>query len=299
MTTDTTPKPCRCPQAQHKHGTALAYRADGCRCAPCVAACRRNHKISRYKTETGTHSYVPAGPARTHVEQLLQSLTVSQVEQRSGINRGSLYVLLGRHRNKPASTRIMRATETALLAVRPDRIGTGEHGLVDGTGSRRRFRALVALGWPIEHLRRRLGCSTRTTWMLTCPQFALTDQVLATTRDAIRRLYDELSFVIPAPTGGTTRARNLARTRNWSPPLDWDDDAIDDPAAKPAPRMTGARIDEVAVQRAISGQRTQLNRAEAREASRLLDAQGLSSAAISDRLGISARSVVRHRAASA
>lgn len=65
-------------------------------------------------------------------------------------------------------------------------------------------------------------------------------------------------------------------------------------ASRPS-RAVGA--DEVAVLRALRGERMSLNRAERRLAVADLSRQGLSTAQTADRLGLSARTVTRHRSA--
>ncbi len=224
--------PCRHPRARHQHGTYLANVKDGCHCPPCERAGRRHSKEGAYRTATGTSSYVPADRARAHVTSLLATLTIGQVEERSGVHRTAIRVLVGDFPGRPASKRITRKTEAALIAVRPARLGPETRGLVDATGTTRRLRALVALGWPRKHLERRLGLSSRTAWLLTAAP-RVQDQVTVGTRDAVRALYDELSLSVPGPSRAATRARNLAVARGWPPPLAWDDDVIDEPRARP------------------------------------------------------------------
>ncbi len=222
---------CTHPRAGHRHGTLLAYQKDGCRCEPCRAAASRENKLIAYRTVTKTHTYVDAGRARAHVEQLLSVLTIGQVEQRSGVHRTAIRVLIGNVPGRPASKRITRSTQAALLAVRSNRVGSEESGWVDATGTQRRLRALVALGWTARHLTTRLGMSSRTTFeLLHDDAYA---QIRARTRATIAALYDELALTVPAPSRGRTLARGVARRHGWPPPLAWDDDSIDDPAALP------------------------------------------------------------------
>jgi len=258
-------KPCLHPRADHQHGTALAYLKDGCRCAPCRAAGSRDAKETAHRTHTGTHTYVPADRARAHVLALLETLTVGQIERRSGVDRTSIRVLIGDFPGRPQSKRITRATEAGLLGVRATTVGPETSGLVDPTGTRRRLRALVALGWTARELTRRLGFSTRTTWVLLHEEAA---PVNASTRAAVVALYDELAMKTPAPSRGTTRARNVAATHGWVPPLAWDDDEIDDPAATPD---TGGR-------EKLRGTRT--------ENARWLVEQGETVETIADRWGV-------------
>jgi len=105
---------------------------------------------------------------------------------------------------------------------------------VDAAGSRRRLQALIRNGWPAPELAARLGCSRQ----------ALREKldyarVTAAGAAKIAALYDEL-WDRPPPQGtrwektAATMARRYATERGWVPPLAWDEDAIDDPAAVPA-----------------------------------------------------------------
>lgn len=282
MTADRTPKPCLHRRGHHEHGKPETYRNDGCRCVPCSEAHRRYDKLSRYRTATGMHSYVPADRAREHVQRLLEVLTVGQIEQRSGVNRTSIRVLVGTMPGRPTSRRISRVSEAALLAVTDERVGPEQSGLVDGTGTRRRFRALVAIGWPADRLRARLNASSRTAWYLTSPQFLMSDPVRTSTRDAVRALYDELSLTLPEPSAATTRARRYAHARRWPPPLAFDDETIDDPAARPAHNARG---------HVVGGPRD----LDLEERVLELTRAGLSAAQIALRLRTSQRQVVRIR----
>ena len=222
---------CVCPRAQHEHGDYLAYLKDHCRCTPCRRAYLKKCKVTAYRTRTGGHTYVSAEPARIHVQQLLEVLTVGQVEARSGVNRTAIRVLVGDFPRRPASKRITRTTESALLAVAADQFGPEQHGLVDVTGTRRRLRALVAFGWNVEALRARLGWSSRTTWTLINTDSP--NPIQAATRNDVAALYDKLSVTAPPPSGATTMAKNRGQRNGWPVPLAWDDDTIDDPEAAP------------------------------------------------------------------
>lgn len=290
-------RPCLHKRARHQHGTYLAHDKDGCRCMPCKVATRRRAKRVAFRTATGTSSYVDADPARAHVRELLDAVTVRQIEERSGVHRTAIRVLVGDFPGRPASKRITRKTEAALLAVTGARIGPESGGLVDATGTRRRLRALVALGWPVEQLRARLGVSSKTTWLLTDDGVA--DDVMAVTvrvRDAVCALYDELSMTLPEPSRARTLAQRRARALSWVPPLAWDDDSIDDPAARPvrgAPEVHG--VDPVAVDLAVEGHDVSLTRAERWAAVERLTRRGMPDGVIAQRVGVSENTVQRDR----
>jgi hypothetical protein len=63
-------------------------------------------------------------------------------------------------------------------------------------------------------------------------------QVTKATAAAVVALYDELWNATPTAgsaslAGGITRAKKVAQGYGWPPPMAWDDDTIDDPAARP------------------------------------------------------------------
>ncbi|MDP9418176.1 MAG: hypothetical protein M3P48_10200 [Actinomycetota bacterium] len=89
-------------------------------------------------------------------------------------------------------------------------------------------------------------------------------------------------------------AQQLAAQRGWAPSAAWDDIDRDN-----APRHPGPDIDEVAVERAMTGQRVPLNAAEQAEAARRLTARGVSLREIAARLHTSIRTASRRRAATA
>lgn len=257
------PVPCRHPRANHQHGTYLAFLRDGCRCTPCIRAHRAHAKRTSHATVTGTHTYTDADPARAHVQVLLRSgLTVGQIEQRSGVHRTAIRVLIGDFPGRPMSKRITKTTHTALLIVRPVQVGSERSGLVDPTGTTRRIRALIAAGWTAKYLSQRLGMSSAT-----IPRITFTHPeipVLAATRAAVIDLYDELSLQVPLAGRGTTTAKRIAAGRGWVPPLAWDDDSLDDQDADVVDETPdGDDLDEVAIERRMAGDRTvALNRAE-------------------------------------
>jgi len=104
---------------------------------------------------------------------------------------------------------------------------------VDVTGARRRLRALVRVGYPKSVLARHVGISEHAVEKILT---AATCRVNPGTAAAVVRAYDELWDV--APDTSTARraadaahARQRAEAEGWPPPLAWDDDDIDDPAA--------------------------------------------------------------------
>lgn len=88
------------------------------------------------------------------------------------------------------------------------------------------MQALAALGWPAHVLAARLGVSE---WWIRNRRGRATPALTRASDARIRRLYADLSMT-PGPSN---QIRLRARMYGWAPPLAWDDDAIDDPAASP------------------------------------------------------------------
>ena len=107
--------------------------------------------------------------------------------------------------------------------------------LTDATGTRRRIQALMRCGWSMSLLATRLGQPRQ----VLRAKLHVRGRVTPATAAAVRALYDEL-WDRPPPAGtrferrAATMARRYATERGWVPPLAWDEDAIDDPAAVPA-----------------------------------------------------------------
>lgn len=112
-------------------------------------------------------------------------------------------------------------------------------------------------------------------------------------------VYDRLSMT-PGPSAHTA---GWAAKRGYAPPLAWDEDSIDDPAARPAtdrPVATDAQvIDLVAIRRAIESPDSSppLTKPERIVAASALAALGLADGRIGERLGFSDRTVLRWRQA--
>lgn len=95
--------------------------------------------------------------------------------------------------------------------------------LVDRTGTVRRVQALARLGWPVLFVQQQAGFSR--SYDLMNPHRA----IRRANADRVAAIYDRLSMT-PGPS---RRAAARAERLGWVPPLAWDDDLIDDPAAEP------------------------------------------------------------------
>jgi hypothetical protein len=106
-------------------------------------------------------------------------------------------------------------------------LANGNRRLIDNTGYRRRLQALQALGWTLQAIADRMG-EPSTSHI--CYAANRSRKVTRKRDQAMRAVYEELSMTL----GPSDRARAHAERQGWPPPLAWDDDTIDDPAAIPS-----------------------------------------------------------------
>lgn len=116
-------------------------------------------------------------------------------------------------------------------------------------GSRRRLEALMALGWYSEELSQMLGYSRAWLNVITRGD----GPIYLRNARKIADLYDRLSMQLPPEHKWRGRQRAMARRKGWAVPLAWDDDTIDDPAAKPRGGSAKAGVDPVVVERILAG----------------------------------------------
>jgi DNA-directed RNA polymerase specialized sigma24 family protein len=222
--------------------------------------------------------YVDAEPVRAHVAMLRTfGIGIPRIRKLGGISGGTMTRLLyGMHGRGP-SKRVRTTTADRILTVKASLDAAAPSALVDGTGTRRRLRALVVIGWPQVELARRLGVDRVT---VNEQLHRGSSTAYASTARAVRDLYEQLWNVVPESDGVGARwaaeARQLARTSGWVPPAAWDDDYIDSPAARPD---LGEHVDRYA--------------ALSEDARWLMDAQGYTREQAAHRLGITARHLER------
>jgi transcriptional regulator with XRE-family HTH domain len=259
------------PEARREHGSFARYRA-GCRCRACRAA---NAAVVRHRRRQQAYGrwlpLVDAEPVRAHVRGLQErGLGFERVAQLAGVSvRTVAYLLYGApSKGLPPSRRIRPDSARALLAVRATDLPAA--GWVHAAGTQRRLRALAAIGWSAPRLAEHLGMNPESLSRLMTQD---KQRVTAVTAGKVRGLYDRL-WNVPGPW---PKARNWAARRGWPPPLAWDDDTIDDPAARPAAPTGGRRSRELW------------------QDSEELRAQGLPLGEIADRLGVSLTALKRAR----
>lgn len=202
-----------------QHGTLTCYTR-GCRRDECRRAAWRHNKGLRVRIMRGEPRLVDAEPMREHVAQLLAAgMSFRAISLAAGWkSRNALDEALKRSRVLPRTfNRVMAVTMDS------DRRPTG---YIDATGARRRLQALAAIGWDSSTVAHRLGQKHGTT--VVHVRNGRQPRLRRSTADAIAALYEEL-WDQPGPSA---RARTDAAQRRWAPPMAWDDETIDDPAAR-------------------------------------------------------------------
>jgi hypothetical protein len=174
----------------------------------------------RHRLHTGRYGHRDASKVRAHVLALRElGWTYTQIAKEAEVSTWVPHkVATG------AQQRVLEESERSILSLRLERYGS--HRGVDGTGTFRRVEALQWMGWPLNGIGTRIGLKPYTLNTLRWRKEPVSYRVA----HAIAVLYDELSH-LPGPSKQTaTKAKN----RGYAPPAAWDEDTIDDPAAKPA-----------------------------------------------------------------
>lgn len=295
---------CLHVRVRHEHGTRGAYVQDRCGCAPCTAANteaeRRRSRAIAYGTWSGL---VGAAAAREHVQSLReQGLSLKRIAQLSGVGQGTLSALVYGEpsRARPPLSQVRPDTERRLLTVRFQASAVAPGRRVDATGTRRRLQALAILGWSVTSLTAGSDLPMRT-----LRRALITTTVTAETARAIGKLYDQLRAQpavqrTPREQAVAARTQAGAQRAGWRGPLAWEDidndpDEPDEPTALEQPGSAAGRVDLVAVERAMRGERLPLTAAERRDAVSRLTTRGLSARCIAELLHTTVRTVTRLR----
>ncbi len=217
------------------HGYAR-YRLDGCRCYLCGYA-RAQYDDNRNRAIAyGTwQPWVDAEPVRRHIRTLQDcGLGTRRIAEAASVDRKRLQaVLTGRpDRGTPPQEKLRPEPAAAILAVQPTLDLLGSATPISATGTHRRLQALVAGGWPQHHLAAALGMTDGNFSSLLAR-----NQVIVRTARAVQDLYDQRWRLDPRQHGvgnqAYARAKSHADRSGWAPVGAWDDDTIDDPAARP------------------------------------------------------------------
>jgi hypothetical protein len=295
---DRIPKACLHKRARHQHGDRVTYVLDRCRCLPCCYAASV-YELERTKRNAyGRSNLVDAGPVREHVAALMAAgVGLKRIVAVSGTPQGVLWKLVYGKNGGTPSRRVTRSTADRLLALDPaDPALLADGAKVCSVGTTRRLQALSCLGWSIGRLAAEAGLDRQRL------DGAIHGRpVVAGTARVVAALYERLwDKHPPADTHrekiSVTRTIHRSRDAGWAPPLAWDDESIDDPAALPfAGDVDEDQVDELAVEHVLDGHRLSLTGATLHAAVHALAAAGHQPAAIGERLGIQERQAQRLR----
>jgi hypothetical protein len=290
-----------CP-TDHKHAeVSTCYIIHKCRCEPCTTAQRDRARVRRRAQLYGrwVDPYVDAAPVRAHIYKLQEAgLGWKRIAELSGVGNTAVSQLIygrkgstGDPRKGEELKRVLAVKAEKILAVKPELSNLCGGANVPSRGFVRRVQALVAVGWSLSKIARRLGVSeTNMGPMLQRPT------VSARYFRRMVDVYDELWNVLPPHEEwrdliAYRRSLRLARERGWVPPLAWDD--IDADVVPPVAESVA--VDPVAVELALSGVVVRLSHDERREIVRRGVKLRLSDAAIGALAGLASRTVFRIR----
>lgn len=275
-----------CPP-EHRHAASgNCYHAHGCRCEGCTVTAQnyqeRRRKLIAYGRWPGL---VEGAAAREHLAQLRKSgMGIRRISELTG--------LADVHIRQIASGEILRVserTQAVILALKPGNVADG--AFIDATGTKRRLQALCAVGWTWVALADELG-------IFAANVNRITQHAKVTKRFAaeVAEMYDRVwADTPPCSDAGRARARNRARKAGWVGPLDWDDETIDNPDARPAVTDYEVAVDAMAVELALDGFKPKLNPAERHQAVARLHQLRWSDKKIAAWVGVSDQTVFRDR----
>jgi len=254
---------CHHPIAHHEHGTRNAYVLDRCRCRACRDANSGHQaRIDRLKAYGQFDPFVDAAPVLEHVRTLQASgMGLKRIAHVAGVAHGGLTKLVYGKRQADGTyrptKRMRKETAARVLAVKPELDLLAPATVVDATGARRRLRALVAHGWSMRQLARRMGMTESNFGRVIKGD----DQMHASTARKARDLYDQLWDVPPRADDqrsriSVSRSKRYAAEHGWLPALAWDDDTIDDPGAWAdlGGQAEDDDVDPVVVERLVAGE---------------------------------------------
>jgi DNA-binding CsgD family transcriptional regulator len=192
----------------------------GCRTDACTRANYQYMSGLRLDHHRGRHRRTDATQTRHHIERLTATgWTQAQIARTAGIAHRTIGGIIN---GQPA---VFVTTARAVLNI-PIGPPPADQRDVDATGTVRRVRALIAIGWPLARLAPRFGLYVTALGRIANGQL---QHVRVTTADTIAAAYRHLAGM-PGPS---RRARNEAMRRGWHGPAAWDERTIDDPAARP------------------------------------------------------------------
>lgn len=280
---------------QRPHGYAR-YKLDNCRCYVCGYAVSLYEENRRKQIAAGTwQPFIDHAVVRDHIEAHRRAgIGSRRLAELAGVDRKVIHsARTGLRKGRPMG-RMRRDVADKILAVPVSAERAAPHASIDAIGAHRRIRALCAVGWGFGTQAQLAGWS-RSNWH----NLTRRDRIMPGTLALVRGVYDKLAMT-PAPDCyATTRARAVAAREGWFPPLAWEDDTIDDPAALPCivPPVGGTdrAAGELALQHAAAGHAVQLDPVTRVELVRRLTAAGYPTEVVASLAGTTVGNVGRIR----
>jgi hypothetical protein len=176
-------------------GTPAAYVKDRCRCTDCTAAnTAASHTVSRERSYGRWQPFVDARPVGDHIAALRAAgIGVQHIAGLAGITVNHICELAEHGASDSTVTgRVHPRTAARILAIGIDDANRAAHSRVDATGTPRRLRARVAMGWAPELLATQLGRRPN------IQRHSMTStSVTALTAQDVAELYERLSYTSP------------------------------------------------------------------------------------------------------
>lgn len=271
-----------------------------CKCEGCREA-KRVYAYRRYQLQAlgRWQPFSDAGAARAHVQALMAAgIGSARVARLAGVPPSTVSHLLygSPRRGIPPSTRLRTESAARLLAVRAVPQNLAGRRYVDAAGTRRRLQALATQGHPVRAVARILGADESSLGEISRGRGSVTAGLARGVATVYDRLWDQ-----PPPEGtkgeriAAVKTRRHAERQGWAPPLAWDDDTLDDPAAEPAQGWRRTHINRAADLAAEAAELTAQGYTRAQAAERI----GISRAALDKALARSARRAAGYTGAEA
>lgn len=282
-----------CPP-DHKHGqTPTCYRMHKCGCDGCRVAnaqrCYQRKKLIAYGRPTS--HLVPVEPARQRLRELSRAGWGSRALGATlGVDRSTVEAIIAQDSKRK---QIRDDLAERILTLTLDDVRPTAWTLVDARGTVRRIQALGTLGWSEIEISRRIGMHR-----VSINRVAKNQRIRREFAQRIAVLY-ELRWDVPAETDPTVSPESVwitkghARRAGYLPPMAWDD--IDTDLWPPAVHHSPLLVDEIAVELALEGVNVRLSPQELLVAVKRGGQRDLSAAEIAERVGRTARTVVRKR----
>jgi plasmid maintenance system antidote protein VapI len=202
------------------HGERACYLR-GCRCTDCSAANYRYMSRYRLEREHGHKRRVPSGQARATIARWLNAgWSYTPLAALIGCSDTVIVDLVaGTPRLNAATAELIRR-----LPAQPGQPVGRAH--TDGTGTIRRGRAMVRIGYQVNAIAKEIGMHPDALGRLINRDDSL---VLVSTALAMTALYRRWAW----RPGPCQQSRSRAQRLGWHGPMAWDTDTIDDPNAQP------------------------------------------------------------------